>query len=132
MFMEESLQSSVLIVDDSVINTRVVTNMLADLGYKIHAAKDGLQALKLLTTFQPSVILMDITMPIMDGFECCRRIKQSASRAHIPVIFMSGSQDQRDITRATQVGGRGYLIKPINEEQLKSEVEFNMPWAEVS
>lgn len=127
--MEDSLQSSILIVDDSTTNIRVVSNMISELGHKIHIAKNGFQALKLLTKFNPSVILMDIKMPEMDGFECCQRIKKSASRANVPVIFLSGSDDDRDRRKAKLVGGNGYLTKPINQQQLLSEIDFHLPWS---
>ena len=129
--MEDELQSSILIVDDSNINVRLVSKMIANLGHKIFIAENGVEALKLLTRVKPSMILLDIKMPKMDGFACCQRIKKSASRADIPVVFMSGSHDKRDIAKAKAVGGIGYLTKPIDSHLLKKEIEFNMPWASV-
>ncbi len=128
--MEQELQSSILIVDDSKINIRLVSKMIATLGHQIHIAEDGVQALKLLTKIKPSLILLDIRMPRMDGFECCKRIKKSVSRADIPIIFMSGSHDQRDIAMAKSVGGKGYLTKPLDIKDLQQQIEFNMPWTE--
>ncbi len=129
--MDEELQSSILIVDDSIINIRIVSQMITDLGHQIHIAKNGIDALKLLTHIKPSMILLDIKMPKMDGFSCCQRIKKSASRADIPIVFMSGSHDNQDIAKAKALGGKGYLTKPINYSQLRKEIEFNMPWSNV-
>ncbi|GLX78619.1 hypothetical protein tinsulaeT_19590 [Thalassotalea insulae] len=128
--MDEQLQSSILIVDDSKINIRVVSQMIGDLGHQIHVAQNGIDALKLLTRIKPSMILLDIKMPKMDGFSFCQRIKKSASRADIPVVFMSGSHDSRDIAKAKAVGGKGYLTKPIDFSRLKKEIDFNMPWTD--
>lgn len=130
--MDDSLESSILIVDDSTTNIRVVSNMIGELGHKIHIAKSGLQALKFLTEYNPSLILMDIKMPDMDGFECCKRIKKSSNRAHIPIIFISGSHCETDKNMAKKVGGKAYLTKPINAQDLLDEIEFNMPWASVT
>ncbi|WP_448547596.1 response regulator [Thalassotalea fusca] len=119
-------ESSILIIDDSSTNIRLVSNMVEHLGHKIHIAKNGVQALKLLTQLKPDVILMDIQMPHMDGFECCQRIKSVASRATIPVIFMSGSHDEDDIGKARLIGAQAYVTKPINPEALIKEINFHL------
>lgn len=126
---DEKLETSVLIVDDSSLNIRVVSNIIAPHGYKIQVAKNGAQALKLLTKFKPTAIIMDIQMPNMSGFECCQRIKSIASRAHIPVIFLSGSHDEKDKKRAMDIGAKAYLTKPIDPELLLSELGCNIPFA---
>jgi len=119
-------ESSILIIDDSSTNIRLVSKMIEHLGHKIHIAKDGVQALKLLTKLKPSVILLDIQMPHMDGFECCQRIKSVASRATIPVIFMSGSHDEHDIGKARLIGAQAYVTKPIDAEVLINEINFQL------
>ncbi len=124
------MQSSVLIVDDSKINLRIVAKIIDDLGYKVHAAQSGYEALKLLTQVKPCVILMDINMPNMSGFDCCRRIKKSTSRAKIPIIFMSGSNDPKDMKMAESIGAKAYLTKPLDIGKVKQEIQFNMPWAD--
>ncbi|MCO4799148.1 MAG: response regulator [Colwelliaceae bacterium] len=127
--MEESLESSILIVDDSAINIRVISQMVSDLNHQILTATSGFQALKLLTTFKPSLILLDIKMPKMNGFECCSRIKKSASRANIPIVFISSSSSSEDQEMAIKVGGNGYLTKPVDPKELLNQIEFHMPWA---
>ncbi|MDO6446743.1 response regulator [Colwellia sp. 1_MG-2023] len=127
--MVESLETSILIVDDSTINTRIIAKMISDLNHQVLIAQSGLEALKLLTTFKPSLILLDIKMPNMDGFECCKRIKKSNSRADIPIIFISSSDCPHDRAKAKQLGGACYLTKPVNANQLLEEIEFHLPWA---
>ncbi|WP_286234032.1 response regulator [Thalassotalea sediminis] len=126
--MDDQLTSSILIVDDSSTNIRVICNQIKDLGHKIHIAKDGIQALELLTEIKPSMILMDISMPNMDGFECCKRIKQSESRRDIPVLIISGSNDEKDMRRALNVGASAYMTKPIDPKQLRTNIDYHMPW----
>jgi len=128
--MEELLESSVLIVDDSKINLRMVSKMITSFGYKVHTADNGYAALKTLTKVTPSIILMDVQMPNMDGFDCCRRIKKSAVRAKIPVIFMSCSSDASDKKTADELGAKDFLIKPLEPEVLKKSIDFNMPWSD--
>ena len=127
--MVESLETSILIVDDSTINTRIIAKMISDLNHQVLIANSGPEALKLLTTFKPSLILLDIKMLKMDGFECCKRIKNSSSRADIPIIFISSSDCSQDRATAKQVGGASYLTKPVDVKELLSQIEFHLPWA---
>ncbi|GAA6205681.1 response regulator [Thalassotalea sp. SU-HH00458] len=127
--MAESLETSILIVDDSTINTRIIAKMISELNHQVLVANSGPEALKLLTTFKPSLILLDIKMPNMDGFECCKRIKNSSSRADIPIIFISSSDCPHDQATAKKLGGACYLTKPVDANKLLKEIEFHLPWA---
>ena len=127
---DNTLKTSILIVDDSITALRHISNMIVPLGHKIHVAKSGLQALKLLTLINPSLILMDIGMPEMDGFECCERLKRSACRAHIPIIFLSGSHDDKDRVKAIELGATDYITKPVSQDALFAKLEYHMPWAQ--
>ncbi|MFT5757768.1 MAG: CheY-like chemotaxis protein [Alteromonadaceae bacterium] len=127
---DNALKSSILIVDDSAIALRHISKMIVPLGHKIHVAKSGLQALKLLTTINPTLILMDLGMPDMDGFECCERLKRSAGRAHIPIIFLSGSHDDKDKEKAINLGAKDYITKPVSKDALFSKLAEHMPWAQ--
>ncbi len=120
---DNSLNSDILIIDDSSINIRVVSNIIQPLGCKIFAAKSGLQALNLLISFKPALIILDIQMPEMDGFECCKRIKSISSRTDIPVIFLSGSHDEADQLQAKDLGACAYLTKPFCADELLDAVK---------
>jgi CheY-like chemotaxis protein len=118
-----NFNTDILIIDDSAINIRVVSNIIQPLGCKIFAAKSGSQALNLLTSFKPSLIILDIQMPEMDGFECCKRIKSITSRTDIPIIFLSGSHDEADQLQATDLGASAYLTKPFCADELINAVK---------
>jgi putative two-component system response regulator len=126
---DDSLTSSILIVDDSSLNISYISNIIEPMGHEIHIAKNGLQALKLLKTLRPSIILMDIGMPEMSGFECCQRIKKYKQLASIPVIFLTGSHDEADKVKAFSLGAKAYLTKPVRVKELERELEEHMPWA---
>ncbi|WP_085300538.1 response regulator [Cognaticolwellia mytili] len=117
------LDTDILIIDDSATNIRVVSNIIQPLGCKIFAAKSGPQALSLLTSFKPSLIILDIQMPEMNGFECCKRIKSVASRTDIPIVFLSGSHDEADQLQASDLGASAYLTKPFCADELISVVK---------
>ncbi len=118
-----SLNTDILIIDDSAINIRVVSSIIQPLGCKVFAAKSGLQALNLLLSFKPSLIILDIQMPEMDGFECCKRIKSITSRTDIPIIFLSGSHDEADQLQAANLGANAYLTKPFCADELIDTVK---------
>lgn len=124
--MEKDLRASVLIVDDSSTNIRVVSNILAPFNYKIHIAKSGIQALNLLSKLNPDIILMDIQMPNMNGFECCERVNSILSPMTVPIIFLSGSNDEKDILKAKSVGGLDYITKPINADKLLKTLDDHL------
>jgi CheY-like chemotaxis protein len=117
------LDTNILIIDDSAINIRVVSNIIQPLGCKIFAAKSGPQALNLLTSFKPSLIILDVKMPEMDGFECCKRIKSITSRTDIPIIFLSGSHDEADQLQASNLGAKAYITKPFCADELIDTVK---------
>lgn len=119
----KGLDTDILIIDDSAINIRVVSKIIQPLGCKIFAAKSGLQALNLLVSFKPSLIILDIQMPEMNGFECCKRIKSINSRTDIPIIFLSGSHDKADQLQATNLGASAYLTKPFCADELIDAVK---------
>jgi CheY-like chemotaxis protein len=125
---DNNLTSDILIVDDSSINIRVVSNIIQPLGFKVFAAKSAKQALNLLISFKPSLIIMDIHMPDMDGFECCKRIKSIESRNNVPIIFLSGSHDEVDKKKAKALGASAYLTKPFCADQLLDEVKRHSLW----
>jgi len=130
IFMEdESLRTSVLIVDDSSLNISYMSNIIEAMGHVVHSAKNGLQALELLKTLQPTMIIMDIAMPEMNGFECYQHINKVKQLVNIPVIFVTGSHDDVDKRRALELGAKAYLTKPVRVQTLESELEQHMPWA---
>lgn len=131
--MEDNLlETSVLIVDDSSLNIRVISNIISPLGYRVFSAKSGEQALTFLTKRRPSMIIMDLKMPNMDGFECCARIKKIQNSATIPILILSGSNDLHDIHKAQSLGTSGYLTKPVNPEVLIEQLKIYSPFAELS
>lgn len=132
LLMEGNNQNvSVLIVDDSTLNIRFISNVISPLGYKTYVAKTGIQALAVLKKINPSIIIMDVNMPEMDGFDCCQHIKSSADKANIPIIFVSGSHDEKDKEKAIDLGAAAYITKPISVDTLVYLLEENIPFAKI-
>jgi two-component system sensor histidine kinase/response regulator len=115
-----------LVVDDQEANLGVLGSTLGRLGFEILPAVDGAQALRRLAVRRPDLILLDLLMPGMDGFELCRRIQENPAWADIPIIFLSAADDKNLIVRALESGGVDYITKPFNQLELVSRVRTHL------
>jgi len=126
---EESIQSgsratpAILLVDDIPANLRVLYESLHGRDYKLFIANGGEQALEVARKSHPDLVLLDIMMPDMDGFEVCRRLKQDPATAGIAVIFLSALDDTADKIRGLQLGAVDYVTKPFNPDEVAARVE---------
>ncbi|MFO7724708.1 MAG: hybrid sensor histidine kinase/response regulator [Oceanipulchritudo sp.] len=116
----------ILIVEDSRINRRSLERLLADSGWEVLSAASGAEALELYRRRQPDVILMDVLMPEMDGFETCRLIREDPSGKHVPVLFMTGLNDTRSKLKGFALGGADYIPKPYEEAELLARLEAQL------
>jgi two-component system, sensor histidine kinase and response regulator len=116
----------ILVVDDQESNVRVVGTILGQLGCTIVPATSGEQALKRITARLPDLVLLDVLMPEMDGFEVCKRIRETTADAEIPIIFLSAADDKNLIVRAFEGGGVDYVTKPFNPAELISRVRTHL------
>jgi chemosensory pili system protein ChpA (sensor histidine kinase/response regulator) len=108
----------VMIVDDSLTVRKITSRTLTREGFTVITAKDGVDALQLLTDRTPDVILLDIEMPRMDGFEFTKMIKTDPKHAHIPIIMITSRTAEKHRNRAKELGVDLYLGKPYQEEEL--------------
>lgn len=113
---------SILIVDDTPVNLRVIVDYLEACGFHIRIARSGERALKRVQYDQPDLILLDVLMPGIDGFETCRRLKADAATRDIPVIFMTALTDPEDKVKGFEVGGVDYVTKPLHQEEVLARI----------
>jgi two-component system sensor histidine kinase ChiS len=113
----------VLAIDDEPINLQIVKNHLQPLGMKVIAADNGNNILDLVNKYNPSLILLDIMMPGMNGYECCKVIRKSYTIAEMPVVFISAKNRISDLVLGFEVGGNDYVLKPFLREELIARVE---------
>jgi DNA-binding response OmpR family regulator len=123
--MNGKRKQTILAVDDTIANIDVVKGVLAQ-DYLVQAAPSGQIALKIIEKKMPDLILLDIMMPEMDGYEVCRRIKSAPEVANIPVIFLSSKGEIADITKGFSLGAVDYITKPIEPEILKSRISAHL------
>lgn len=125
---QESSQppSDILVVDDSPDSLRLLVNILRERGYKVRAASRGKAALTAAQKLPPDLILLDINMPDLDGYEVCRRLKQDPRTQPVPVIFLSAWSDVFDKVRAFAVGGVDYITKPFQIEEAIARIKTHL------
>jgi diguanylate cyclase (GGDEF)-like protein len=119
-------KKSILIVDDTLDNLRLLSTMLTEQGYKVRKALDGQTALNTIRTVPPDLILLDINMPEMNGYEVCQALKADPQVRDIPVIFLSAMNEVFDKVQAFNVGGVDYITKPFQVEEVLVRVENQM------
>jgi PAS domain S-box-containing protein len=117
---------TVLIVDDTPDNLRLLAATLVEHGYEVSSAINGGVALKRVQTIQPDLILLDIMMPGIDGYEVCERLKTNLVTRSIPVIFLSAIDDGIDKVKAFNVGGADYITKPFQLEEVLVRIEHQI------
>jgi diguanylate cyclase (GGDEF)-like protein len=126
---------SILVVDDIADNLKVLSSTLTQQGYQVRCAKNGLTALLGASKIQPNLILLDIKMPDLDGYEVCQKLKADERTRHIPVIFLSALDDVLDKVKAFEVGGVDYISKPFQVKEVlirvKNQIALQSAQAEI-
>ena len=122
----ENSKGVILIIDDNANNLKVLAGVLKENLYDFRMAKSGQQALNILEKTTPDLILLDIQMPEMDGFETCKRIKANTANAKIPVIFLTANIDSESIAKAFESGGVDYVTKPFNSNELLARINTHI------
>ena len=119
----------ILVVEDSPIEAHQLVNLLAEHGHQVLTAATGSEGLEIARTEQPDVILMDVVLPGINGFQATRQITRAPQTKHIPVIIVSSKTQPADIVWGERQGAKGYLTKPVAPKQLISAVNGVLPQA---
>ncbi len=126
MKMSDVEKSTVLIVDDQPEDMKVLISSLQECGLAILVARQGGQAIDLATQFAPDVILLDVRIPGMEGFETCRQLRFNTATHDIPIIFLMPSSEVMDHGKGFEVGGMDYLTKPFQPEEVIARVTAHL------
>ncbi len=121
-----NFKATLLIVDDIQANLMLLEDLLSAMDINVIKAEDGKMALKKANLFKPDLILLDIIMPIQDGFEVCEILKSDEQTKHIPVIFLTGKDRTEDIIRGFDVGAVDYITKPFKIKELLARVNTHL------
>ncbi len=118
--------ADILIVDDTFANLQLLSTLLKEEGYKVRPANNGVLALQAVAKKKPDLILLDIKMPEMNGYEVCAALKSNPETKNIPVLFISALNDVADKIKAFNVGGLDYINKPFQFEEVKARVATHL------
>ncbi|MCS7052671.1 MAG: response regulator [Ignavibacterium sp.] len=117
------MKPKILVVDDSVTIRKFITITLKVKGFDIICASDGMEALELLPNDKVDLIITDLNMPNIDGFNLIERIRSNENYQNTPIIVMSNLSDSEDIERAMQLGANSYIIKPFDQKNIINEID---------
>jgi len=123
---EEATKGNILVVDDTPANLRLLTTILTSRGYQVRPVLKGQLALTAAQSSPPDLILLDISMPEMDGYEVCNRLKAAEKTRAIPIIFISAIDDMQNKLKAFKAGGVDYITKPFQVEEVLARVETHL------
>jgi signal transduction histidine kinase len=121
-----SLVGNILIVDDTPANLRLLSHLLGETGHTVRAVTSGIRALEAVRANPPDVILLDVSMPVMSGYEVCENLKQDVSTQDIPIIFISALGNTEDKLRAFTAGGVDYITKPFQVKEVLARVSTHL------
>jgi len=119
-------QADILVVDDTLANVQLLSGLLRAQGYKVRPVLSGRQAIQAVQSHPPDLILLDITMPEMSGYEVCEQLKNDPATADIPIIFISALSEAFDKVKAFSVGGVDYVTKPFQSEEVQARIQTHL------
>lgn len=117
------MTAKLLVVDDAETIRSFMSMLLKNAGYDVIQASNGLEGLRLACEEKPDLILLDIEMPLMDGIECCRQIKQDATCEDIRIIMVTTLSKYSKVTEAFKAGADDYIVKPVDPKELRDKVQ---------
>lgn len=130
--MDNKHIAKILVIDDVDANRFVLRDIIMDMGYQPVLAENGVQALKIINHLWPQLIISDIAMPEMDGYELCEILKKDPKTRDIPIIFISAFDNPEDVVKGFNVGGEDYITKPFLPEVVKARVGLHLKLYEIN
>lgn len=120
---EHLAHATILVVDDNEQNLELLLAYLEDTGAKLLTARDGVEALASVAATRPDLILLDVMMPRMSGFQVCAKLKQDPATREIPIVVVTALNEVADVERAVELGADDFLTKPVNRLELRTRVK---------
>ena len=120
---DKTSRPTILTVDDQELNLAILEDYLKPLGYRVVKARNGTEALAQIKSEKPDIVLLDIIMPDIDGYEVCRRVKENPDSRDIPVVMVTSLEETEDLVKALEYGADEFLTKPVNEIEIRARVK---------
>lgn len=116
------MAKKILVVDDSATDNKVLCDLIVAGGYEAYSAMSGEEGVKMAVSIKPDLILMDVVMPGMNGFQACKAIVKDEATSKIPVVMVSNKHQETDVMWAQKQGAKAYFAKPIDEKELLAKI----------
>ena len=116
------MPARVLVVDDHPTNLSIMEMLLED-EYELRLASSGTEALAAVPEFRPAVVLLDVNLPDVDGYEVCRQLRESPENAHLKILFVSAKAMESERQRGFEAGGDDYIVKPFDHDEMLAKVQ---------
>ncbi len=126
MGLNSNKNARVLVVDDNPVNIKLLETMLKKQSYQVFTAKNGLQACQIAKKVIPDIILLDIMMPLMNGFDACKQLKETFATKDIPIIFLTANTSSKDVLHGFQIGAVDYITKPFKYKELLARMSTHL------
>lgn len=126
MGLNSNTNARVLVVDDNPVNIKLLETMLKKQSYQVFTAKNGLQACQIAKKVIPDIILLDIMMPVMNGFDACKQLKETFATKDIPIIFLTANTSSKDVLHGFQLGAVDYITKPFKYKELLARMTTHL------
>src|SRR5260221_4896910 len=120
---------NILVVDDSPTIRAALRSLLERMGHTVVEANDGKEALQMYRKDRPGLVLIDVVMPVMDGYEAARHMRETSAEEWVPIIFLSSKEADQDLNRAIEAGGDDYLVKPVSFVVVNGKIRALQPLA---
>lgn len=120
------MTTRILVVDDSALSLRMTCELLSKAGYEVRLAHNGIEALMQIDLLRPQLIILDVMMPEMDGYEVCRRLRHKADTARVPVMMLTAQDTPEDKRLGFEAGADDYIVKPFQPLELLARVKALM------
>ncbi|MBI1876667.1 MAG: response regulator, partial [Chloroflexi bacterium] len=120
------MTNRIFVVDDDSINLRLTTTILKHAGYEVSTAQNGLEVLQQIEQIRPDLLVLDLEMPDMDGYEVCSRLRSMPNFAHLPILMLTGADSLEEKVKGFEVGADDYLVKPFQRIELEARVKSLM------
>ncbi len=121
---KDTVKATVLVVEDSATQREALEHILSANGYNVVEASNGAEALEMTAAHQPDIVLTDIVMPEMDGYELCRSLKADGGRTRVPVLLVTSLSDPQDVLKGLECGADNFIVKPYREEELLVRIQY--------
>ncbi|HAZ07127.1 MAG TPA: hypothetical protein DCZ01_01085 [Elusimicrobia bacterium] len=113
----------ILVIDDSALNRKYLEILLTNSGFRVHLAANGEEGLRKIETLHPDLVIMDVVMPNINGWEACRRIRAAIVNDSIPIVVITSKNTPQDMLQAFEVGANEFISKPIDESEMLAAVD---------